>query len=641
MELVGGHCQIVDELESRFEVICDPTVERTVQVVVLRGVSGSGKSRIIREFYRRLRARRQDSYWPELPESSADDPLVYRKVVAPPLESMVWAADALPSFCWWGFRCDRRAEPEVSSHLLEDIQAQFRVHGLPLTMARPRVRSVGQAAAEQWQGLVQHVRALVRDEVSDQALSALSGLVGEVPGLGLLSRSLFRVGSVARQRWVERRRLHEEELLGDDYLASLSVSSRDLARNLLALALPGLPAVVAVEDGHWLDQSFADFLEVLAERQARRPVMVIVTDWPEGYSAPVYRPWLDRLVAARRATVLQVPDLSVDDRARLVGQVVPGAGGGLALKAARRAANPLLLLGWLAQDSVRRRLAGAAPEVEDELVGSMPAQLADMYRERWQALPATVQADLVVAVASSSDEDALARFIPPVVADASQRVLGLDQSRMTQSLDEAVQAAWCLRSEHLEWLREEPMAALLRQPGVWQPVLTAPEREELRAEVAQAAARYLERHPVVDAIEQSPEQRLAARLSADIVNFDTAPDAYAAQAILSRYLTARQWARGYDYRRAVALMQPVAKRLSTLTDPGSLHIRHQVAYWTGETGDPHTALKLATALLPDRERVLGPTHPETLRTRHNIASWTAETGDPHTALKLATALLPD
>jgi hypothetical protein len=36
------------------------------------------------------------------------------------------------------------------------------------------------------------------------------------------------------------------------------------------------------------------------------------------------------------------------------------------------------------------------------------------------------------------------------------------------------------------------------------------------------------------------------------------------------------------------------------------------------------------ALLPVRERVLGPEHPHTLATRHDLTYWTAEARDPGT-----------
>ena len=63
--------------------------------------------------------------------------------------------------------------------------------------------------------------------------------------------------------------------------------------------------------------------------------------------------------------------------------------------------------------------------------------------------------------------------------------------------------------------------------------------------------------------------------------------------------------------------------------------------WTGQCGDAREALRLFQALLPDRERVLGPDHPETLRTRNNTAHWTGECGDAREALRLFQALLPD
>ena len=48
------------------------------------------------------------------------------------------------------------------------------------------------------------------------------------------------------------------------------------------------------------------------------------------------------------------------------------------------------------------------------------------------------------------------------------------------------------------------------------------------------------------------------------------------------------------------------------------------ARWTGEAGDAVAARDQYAALLPIRERVLGPEHPETLTTRQNLAHWTEQ-----------------
>jgi tetratricopeptide (TPR) repeat protein len=82
-------------------------------------------------------------------------------------------------------------------------------------------------------------------------------------------------------------------------------------------------------------------------------------------------------------------------------------------------------------------------------------------------------------------------------------------------------------------------------------------------------------------------------------------------------------------------------RLQRPDHPGTLVARNNIARWTGQCGDAAGALRLATALLPDMERVLGHDHPGTLATRDNIAGWTGQCGDAAGALRLFTALLPD
>jgi tetratricopeptide (TPR) repeat protein len=83
------------------------------------------------------------------------------------------------------------------------------------------------------------------------------------------------------------------------------------------------------------------------------------------------------------------------------------------------------------------------------------------------------------------------------------------------------------------------------------------------------------------------------------------------------------------------------QRLQHPDHPATLAARGNFAFWTGQCGDAAGALRLATALLPDMERVLGPDHLDTLRTRNNIAFWAARCGDAAGALRLFTVLLPD
>ncbi|WP_273491456.1 tetratricopeptide repeat protein [Gordonia otitidis] len=73
----------------------------------------------------------------------------------------------------------------------------------------------------------------------------------------------------------------------------------------------------------------------------------------------------------------------------------------------------------------------------------------------------------------------------------------------------------------------------------------------------------------------------------------------------------------------------------------TLTIRGLIAYYTGETGHPDTALTLYQQLLDDRTRILGPDHRNTLTIRGLIAYYTGETGHPDTALTLYQQFLDD
>ena len=95
-------------------------------------------------------------------------------------------------------------------------------------------------------------------------------------------------------------------------------------------------------------------------------------------------------------------------------------------------------------------------------------------------------------------------------------------------------------------------------------------------------------------------------------------------AITSRTGPARRATRG-ALQLFTALL-PDRERVLGRDHPDTLATRGNIAAWTGEVGDARGALRLFTELLPDQERVLGRDHPDTLTTRNNIARWTGEAG---------------
>jgi hypothetical protein len=93
-------------------------------------------------------------------------------------------------------------------------------------------------------------------------------------------------------------------------------------------------------------------------------------------------------------------------------------------------------------------------------------------------------------------------------------------------------------------------------------------------------------------------------------------------------------------RDVFAALLPIRERALGPEHPSTLNILNILAYWTGEAGDAAKARDLLAALLPIRERVLGPENPGTLTTRNGLAYWTGEAGNAAEARDLFAALLP-
>jgi hypothetical protein len=89
-----------------------------------------------------------------------------------------------------------------------------------------------------------------------------------------------------------------------------------------------------------------------------------------------------------------------------------------------------------------------------------------------------------------------------------------------------------------------------------------------------------------------------------------------------------------------AALLPVRERVLGPEHPGTLTARHELATWTGQAGDAAKARDQFAALVPVDERVLGSERPETLRARADLARWTGEAGDAGGARDQFAALVP-
>ncbi|MEU6807098.1 tetratricopeptide repeat protein, partial [Streptomyces neyagawaensis] len=75
--------------------------------------------------------------------------------------------------------------------------------------------------------------------------------------------------------------------------------------------------------------------------------------------------------------------------------------------------------------------------------------------------------------------------------------------------------------------------------------------------------------------------------------------------------------------------------------PDTLTVRHFLAHWRGEAGDPGGARDAIANLLVDRLRLLGPDHPDTLSTRGDLGTWQGHAGNPSAAAIASEAVLKD
>ena len=77
-------------------------------------------------------------------------------------------------------------------------------------------------------------------------------------------------------------------------------------------------------------------------------------------------------------------------------------------------------------------------------------------------------------------------------------------------------------------------------------------------------------------------------------------------------------------RDQLAALLPIRERVLGPEHPDTLTTRHNLAYWTGEAGDAAEARDQFAALLLISERILGPEHTHALNTRHQLAYWTEQ-----------------
>jgi hypothetical protein len=469
-ELLGRHGEVVDALASRLRALREGDT-KLPRVVVLKGSSGVGKSRIVRELYDRLRAEQASPYWPPLAGGAGTtaggaEAMTAREEIAPRIQGFVWPADTLPGFAWWGFNCERMANNTMVD-VIALARPQLDAHQIPLLMAWREVAGLGDKVRRNRQKMLSAIRDASIHEATDKLFDVLDGFDVVIPFGGALASWGWKGVKATRERRRQHASLGADVDLGDQSGRERRSAGEDLAGVVRHVAHPGLPAVVAVEDIHLMGQEFAAFVDAVALRAEGKPVLVVGTAWPEGFhegTHPVFAQWLAEATRRGTAEVVDCPVLDHADMAALLRQhgQAPKTDDATARSVADRLVTPRFLKLWLDLPATRRNIRrhGGAVVLDSDV--ELPDSAAEVPREMWASLPDDVRTALLHAAAANPLRDPLSQFVPRIVAEIAHRFAGKDVAATLAALREAERLSWCRTAAGLESFRERILADTAR-----------------------------------------------------------------------------------------------------------------------------------------------------------------------------------
>lgn len=270
-QLIGqGHQRILARIWDAYH---RADSSQAVQMVVIEGPTGFGKTRIVHEFYRQLADKQsKPAYWPEALSGgphmlTPDGWMKLRKRPYPDVFEI--PPNAKLEWFWWGLICSQQQNGERAQSLWAG-KSQFYTHlkqvGSP--------RSLGGKTVEAM-------------DLSGIALDILNILQVAVPGAGVVAganavRNLsVKVGNISSSVKDKRKRRQGQEQgrVIDSRAAGRDSDIAEVARATLTTS-EQVPFVIFVEDAHWADTTLFDFLEMLMT-QKHGKVLILATAWPD------------------------------------------------------------------------------------------------------------------------------------------------------------------------------------------------------------------------------------------------------------------------------------------------------------------------------------------------------------------------
>ena len=653
-----------DAILARIEEIAHDPSSTAPRIILLEGLSGVGKSRIIREVYNTLRQRTvsdHPQYWPPLDISDGDQATTtqsatvgLRKVLGPPTEGFLWDTRALPTFLWWAINCE-----QLSNGAFDDasrrLEEATRWHSPAILMGWRKLAPISKQAKSEMKRTARAIRGLLFGDRWDttmgaaevvEALTELELVTSSIPGLGMVVGSLKRLfGRLKEERHLNRS-LAERITYGESP-SDWEQRSRSLALGLRSMALPDMPAIVAVEDAHRMDEHLAHLVDQLTDPTQAEPLVVLCTAWPTLSPDTPFEDWKQRWLDRNRLEILHVGDLDPQSRLELVNDYVPGTDGQVKAALAHKWHNPLCLELFLSWDEVRARItettAGPALSMTVTQVQSQPDSIEELYRARWAALHPDVKKALLTTAGCLPSGQPMHPFITDILTKVVSRnplvvnwaVDSIDEEFRAR-MDAARAGNWTLELGPMETFREADLAEIVARDS--QKSLSY---GDLQAAISRELASEIDRlrsgSYVLDSAR--PEVRTIAQW---LCALEPANPEFAIQLGVARLALARDLAQSRQYEEAL-------KQFGLTTLHAELEPQHpdfvaaelDVATWIGEHGDVETARELCRNVVEPSRRTGEPSQPTGLVARQWLAHYTGLCGDAAEALALYLAVIDE
>ncbi|NPC97851.1 hypothetical protein [Nocardioides sp. zg-DK7169] len=640
VQFVGAtHNDAVETLLARLRSAQETN---SAHFVMLRGPSGIGKSRIIKEFYERLRLETADSYWPPMADwghVDSADPLQGRKLLAPPTDGFVWGSDALPTFTWWAFECHKNESGDVL-----DVVAQagpsIRAHAIPAGLAVRRSKGGLRSTFDEGLG---RVRKALGDSKGDLVLEALDKLGVAVPGLPWIVEGAALGRSAWQERREERQALHSDVDQGAVARQSRDADVRRYADAIVATTAPDLPCIFVVEDMHRLGPELLLLLTQVA-KAAAGPVLIIGTVWPECRNEGGLLGLEGDLADADVGfSEVGIGPLEGEHLRAWVCDLAPETDSAIVQRLVAQYSNPLAMKLFLGLRSTRRAIRDGALDLTLDDIDNLPEDLQEVYQRRWSELPDDVKQALALA----------AGVLPQQQLDVIGQVVGEAAGAVGVEEDEIDELTQALRRDaaDLEWM-----------------TLTSPDRQAFKEEIlrdiallnigtyvhqsklsrlAQAAEEILERRLVecsqANEVSLVAEEEEAEVLSRWLLNFTAPTEALSTGRAVAVLTLAGLMAEADRPRAALNLIaryQPWRNAFD-VDDKRYWAARNQEAWWCGLDARFEDAVAQFERIATECADRFGALDAQTVYARRMRSHYLQEAGRLAEAIEATDELLSD